>query len=181
MHDRAMTPNVDPRRRQLLAALAAGAALPALPARADGLPPPDGPPLLTVTGLISRTNDGAQAVFDLAMLAALGTVTYRTSTIWTQGEQSFTGVPVRQLLDTVGASGSTIEASAINDYLIDIPVAELAADAPIIAYLQNGRPMSVRDKGPLWVVYPYDSRTEYQSETAYARSIWQLARMDILP
>jgi hypothetical protein len=36
----------------------------------------------------------------------------------------------------------------------------------------------VRDKGPLWVVYPYDSKPDYQSELIYVRSIWQLAQME---
>jgi hypothetical protein len=39
--------------------------------------------------------------------------------------------------------------------------------------------MSVRDKGPLWLIYPYDSKAEYQSETIYSRSIWQLVKIDL--
>lgn len=38
--------------------------------------------------------------------------------------------------------------------------------------------MSVRDKGPLWVIYPYDSDPALQSEVTYARSIWQLVRIE---
>ncbi|HEX9857587.1 MAG TPA: oxidoreductase, partial [Paracoccaceae bacterium] len=48
-------------------------------------------------------------------------------------------------------------------------------------YAQNGVPLSVRDMGPLWVIYPYDSDVDYQSEVIYSRSIWQLQRMDIRP
>jgi hypothetical protein len=38
--------------------------------------------------------------------------------------------------------------------------------------------MSIREKGPLWLVYPYDLNKAYQSETIYSRSIWQLVRID---
>jgi hypothetical protein len=41
--------------------------------------------------------------------------------------------------------------------------------------------MSVRDKGPLWLVYPYDSAAKYQSEVVFSRSIWQLNRLEIAP
>jgi hypothetical protein len=41
--------------------------------------------------------------------------------------------------------------------------------------------MSVRDKGPLWVIYPYDAVPEYKSERIYARSIWQLVSIEVLP
>ena len=44
-------------------------------------------------------------------------------------------------------------------------------------YLRNGEPMSVRDKGPLWVVYNFDSNPEFQTEVMYSRSIWQLDRI----
>ena len=52
---------------------------------------------------------------------------------------------------------------------------------PIIAYMMNGEEMSVRNKGPLWLVYPYDLNHEYRSEVIYSRSIWQLDRIDVLP
>ena len=50
---------------------------------------------------------------------------------------------------------------------------------PIIAYYTNGEEMSRRDKGPLWVVYPYDSDIAYQTELVYSRSIWQLDRISV--
>ena len=51
----------------------------------------------------------------------------------------------------------------------------------MIAYERNGAVMSVRDKGPLWIVYPYDSNPDYQTEEIYARSIWQLEKITVKP
>jgi len=70
-------------------------------------------------------------------------------------------------------------ASAINDYTIEFPVEDALLEGPMIAYLLDGAPMSVRDKGPLWIVYPYDLNPDFQNEDAYARSIWQLDRIEI--
>lgn len=151
----------------------------AVPALADDLPAPTGEIVLTVTGDILVTNQEGSAVFDLAMLKAIGEVTFRTSTPWTEGEQSFTGVPLDALLQTIGVTEGTLTARAINDYAIEIPVSDAVADGPILAYLQNGDPMSVREKGPLWVVYPYDSKDDYQAEVIYSRSIWQLSSIDV--
>jgi hypothetical protein len=50
-----------------------------------------------------------------------------------------------------------------------------------VAYLRNGAEMSMRDKGPLWIVYPYDAKPDYQSELIYSRSIWQLDRIEVQP
>ncbi len=39
--------------------------------------------------------------------------------------------------------------------------------------------MAVRDKGPLFVIYPYDSNTELQSELYFGRSAWQLRTIEV--
>lgn len=152
----------------------------ALPLSAAELPAPAGPPLLTVTGRIAQTNDGNAARFDRAMLEAMAQTSFSTRTIWTDGEQHFTGVSLQALLAVLGARGDTIRATAINDYAVDIPREDWETGAPIIAYSNNGAPMSLRNKGPLWIVYPYDSDPAYQSEQIYARSIWQLDRIDVM-
>ncbi|SFE00813.1 oxidoreductase [Roseivivax sediminis] len=146
-------------------------------ALAQDLPAPDADPLLTVSGEIGCTNDGDSAVFDRAMLESMNPVTIETETIWTDGVQSFTGVPLGEILSAACAEGSAIQATAINDYAVEIPRADWEREGPVVAYLNNGEPMSVRDKGPLWIVYPYDSEPEFQSEVTYSRSIWQLDRI----
>jgi hypothetical protein len=148
---------------------------------AQALDPVSGEVVLTVSGAISETNAGDAAEFDLAMLEAMETVTVETTTIWTDGVQTFVGVPLVALLAKVGAEGDMLRASAINDYAVEIPASDAVDGGPIVAYLRNGEPMSVRDKGPLWVVYPFDAVTEYQSELIYSRSIWQLDRIEVQP
>lgn len=124
---------------------------------------------------------GHIASYDLAELQALGPVEVTTTTIWTDGPQHFTGVALDVLLADAGIDDGDIVATAINDYAIEMPVAEAARDAdglgPVIAYHLNGQPMSLRDKGPLWLVYPYDAKPAFRSEVVYSRSIWQLDRI----
>lgn len=149
------------------------------PAAAEALPVPTGEIVLTVTGDIQVTNQGDSAVFDAEMLKAIGEVTFETSTPWTDGVHSFTGVSLHRLMEELGVTDGSLKATAINDYAIDIPVSDAVENGPILAYLQNGNPMSVREKGPLWVVYPYDQNKDYQAEVIFSRSIWQLVRLDV--
>lgn len=86
---------------------------------------------------------------------------------------------LRDLLDHVGAASGMITAVALNDYLIQIPTSDATIPGPVVAYLHNGKQMSVREKGPLWVVYPYDDNPVYNTEEYYARSIWQLIRLEV--
>lgn len=141
---------------------------------------PTGPVLLTVSGAIENSNTAnGDAAFDREMLQALGAETIETTTIWTEGMQSFEGVSLQVLMDAVGATGSIMKATAINDYSVEIPAEDWVENGPIVAYSNNGEEMSVRDKGPLWVVYPYDSSPNYQTEVIYSRSIWQLDRITV--
>lgn len=147
---------------------------------ADTLPAPTGPVLLTISGAIQHHNAKDQAQFDLDMLRALEARDVTTTTIWTEGELQFTGVSLDVLLDHVGAEGSMIEARAINDYAVEIPVTDATPEGALLAYEIDGTPMSRREKGPLWIVYPYDASADYRSEVIYSRSIWQVDRMEIL-
>ena len=138
-----------------------------------------GEPILTVTGDVATSASGQGWQFEQADLEAMPRATIETTTIWTDGVQRFEGVSLHVLLDHVGAQPGTIRAVALNDYAVEIPTSDAMEGGPIVAYLRDGQTMSVRDKGPLWIIYPYDANEAYRSEEIYARSIWQLDRLQI--
>lgn len=141
---------------------------------------PSGDVILTVSGTIDTANVDGTAQFDMDMLKALPAHSISTSTIWTEGVLMFTGVPIALLLEELGSSGNTLRASAINDYTIEIPLDTLEDEHPILAYEMNGEPMHRREKGPLWVIYPFDSAEEFRTSQVFSRSIWQLDRIEIV-
>lgn len=125
---------------------------------------------------------GAEAPIMLTLeeLDAMPQVSFTTSTIWTDGDVAFSGVPLKALLADVAGDGSAVEMVALNDYKVAMPLSQLEEDAPIVATRMNGETMSVRDKGPYWVVFPYDAGAKYQTETVYSYSIWQLNRLEVV-
>lgn len=147
---------------------------------AHDLPEPQGPVILTVSGEIARFNGDGTARFDLEMLRDIGATDIATETIWTSGTPVFTGVELAEFLDYLGAEGEVIDAQAFNDYAVAIPVSDAVEGGPILAYEMDGKVMSRREKGPLWVIYPYDASADYRTEVIYSRSIWQLDRMHVL-
>lgn len=171
-------PPVTPRRAALLglAALPLVHVAPA-PATAGSLRRPQEPPLLTVSGRIGTRNDGDAAVFDRAMLEELGTAGFTTATPWYDGPVRFEGVPMARLMQVVGASGETVTAIALNDYSTDIPLADFARFGVLLAMRRDGRVMRASDKGPLFIVYPYDSAAELRARQYYSRSAWSVAQL----
>jgi hypothetical protein len=118
-------------------------------------------------------------VFDRAMLEALGTVSFETATPWYDKPMRFEGVPMSRLLETVQAYGDRVVATALNDYATEIPISDFAAFGTILAMKRDGTPLSVRDKGPLFIIYPFDSNPELRQQRYYGRSAWQLAQLAV--
>ena len=142
---------------------------------------PTGRTVLTLSGAIGVKNAGEVARFDMKMLEALPQHSFTTRTPWFDRPVQFTGPLLADVLAAVKAQGGSIRASAINDYTITIPMADASAHQIIVARLLDGKPMAVRDKGPLFVIYPFDSDAALRTSVYYERSIWQLKSLDVQP
>lgn len=142
--------------------------------KAESLPIPTGRPILEIAGAITRTNEPGRAVFDLAMIEALGLREVVTPTPWTDGPQRFSGIDPRALLAAVGATGRELEATALDDYRAVVPVEDLERYPMLLATRVDGRPMRVRERGPLWLIYPWGTHPETAEQPYRGRAIWQL-------
>ncbi len=162
-----------------LALTAAAGAVSSRRAFAASLAAPAEKPILTITGKIRITNVGDTAQFDRPMLEALGMKLIETHTPWYDKVMRFEGPMMRDLLASVGAFGETVEAHALNDYTTSIPIADFTQFGTILALKRDGNYLTVRDKGPLFVVYPYDTDTDLRQQKYYGRSAWQVAQFII--
>lgn len=149
------------------------------PTMAAELPAPTGDIVLTVTGNIDNTNHDGAAVFDQAMLDALPQRTTTTATPWYDDVESFSGPVVWSLLNAVGAHGTTVTVRALNDYSAEIPIEDFEANPVILASRLNGEILSVRDKGPLFVVYPFELDPDLYNEVYFGRSVWQVVSITV--
>ena len=146
---------------------------------AASLPQPSGAPILAVSGTIANTNGGDVARFDRGMLESIGTVELVTQTPWYDHVVTFEGVPISDLLDVVGAQGSEVLVTALDDYRSVIPMSDFESYRVVLALRRDGELMPVRDKGPLFIVYPFDSDPVLQSERYYMRSVWQVKELTV--
>jgi hypothetical protein len=124
-------------------------------------------------------NQVLEKQFNLAMLEALPQQTFTTMTPWDKSPIKFTGPLLRDVLGAAKASGKTIKAAALNDYATVIPVDDAYKFDVIVAHRMNGELIPVRTKGPLFIVYPYDTKPELRASTYYERSAWQLKSLSI--
>lgn len=147
------------RRGALCAALAASL-LAAAPAFADAL--------LTIT------TDEGEIALTREDIEALPQHEITTTTEFTDGAATFRGPLARDVLNP--PKGATVAVMrAINDYAIEIPIEDFTRFDVVLATHMNGKALSRRDKGPIWVMYPLSDHPELADPVYINRLIWQLA------
>lgn len=146
---------------------------------AHALEPAQGKVILTISGKVGEKNTANSAQLDLDMLQKLPQRNFSTMTPWDSKPIKFTGPLLRDVLALVKAKGRTLKAMALNDYQTSIPFDDATQQDVILAHRMNGEPIPVKTKGPLFIVYPYDSKKELQSAVYYERSAWQLKSITV--
>lgn len=153
-----------------------------VPAAADSnVPRPQGPVILTITGAVANAEDGAGASFDAASFAALPRHRITTATPWYDAPRTFEGPLLRDLLAAVGARGRTLRIEALNDYAATLPISDALRYDVIVADRIDGAPIPVRERGPFFIIYPFDQEPALKIEQYYQRSVWQVRSIDVRP
>jgi hypothetical protein len=132
--------------------------------------------------VVRNATDPAQAEvgFSEADLLALPQVTIRTRTEFTDGVVEFVGPLARDAVAMIKTGTATsVHLVAANDYAIDIPLSDLINYDVILAMQADGKRLTIRDKGPIWLMYPLDDHVELQDSLYNIRLIWQLTRIEL--
>jgi len=139
---------------------------------------PKGPVVLSVSGKVK--SPPGRADFDMAALAALPQHHHTTATPWYREARKFSGPLLRDVLAAAGAQGQALRAIALNDYRVDIPVGDVQRFDVILARLLDDQPMAVREKGPLFVMYPFADHAELRNAVYFSRCAWQLKAIEVV-
>lgn len=135
--------------------------------------------VLTIHGKdIKNANVGDTAQFDIPMLEKLAGRTATVDTPWMKGISTFSGPYLRSVLEAAGAEGTIVKITAINDYSSEVPIEDAAMDV-ILATRLEGNLMSVRDKGPMFLIYPFDRDSSLYTEKYFNRSVWQIDEIEV--
>lgn len=141
-----------------------------------------GPALAGAMLTVINTTLGPDAAkeFSRTELTQMQQTSYQTTTEWTDGAPTFSGPLAREVIAAVGVGEATMAVlTAANDYSIEVPIEELLKYDVILATSVDGKRLSLRDKGPIWVMYPRDQHKELQDPAFNGRMIWQMVRIEL--
>lgn len=137
-------------------------------------------PLPALADAILTLSRGGET-FELSYedLKALPQHSVTTTTEFTDGPITFTGPLARDVLEQVGLDeAERVRLTAMNDYFIEVPTRDFAEYDVIMALEADGRRLSRRGKGPIWLMYPMSDYPELQDPLYNARLIWQLVSVE---
>jgi len=123
---------------------------------------------------------GEKLVLELDEIKAMERTSITTHSPWLPGAVTFTGVRVSTLLNHIGAKSAKFEAIALDDYRFVVDGVDFDKYPVILAYERDGKPMTVRELGPLWIMFPFDDYPELLNEKNKGAAVWQLLEMVML-
>ncbi|WP_417883690.1 hypothetical protein [Vibrio rumoiensis] len=114
-------------------------------------------------------------------LESLPQTTFTTSTPWTKGIHSYQGPKLNLIINKLSKPLNGIRIYALNGYSYDIGIKDLQKYPFVLALQQDSKNMTLRNKGPLWVLVPFDQNPKFISdEKLLNQSVWQVNKIRAL-
>ena len=134
-----------------------------------------------LTAVLNQGSDAEKSVsFTVEELLAIGSHTLETGNDYVEGKKQFTGPLVRDVFAHLGVEEVKLaRMTAANDYSVEITADEFEKYDVIFALNMDGTRLSMRDKGPIWLMYPVSDHEELQKPIYNSRLIWQLVEVVI--
>ncbi|WP_051539764.1 hypothetical protein [Sulfitobacter sp. 20_GPM-1509m] len=129
-------------------------------------------------------SDGSPVkTYSMDQLDALEQTTYVTKNPYIDDTSEFSGPLARVVLADAGQDmpdGAQLRVTAINDYKIDMPLTDFLDYDVIFATRRDGETMSLREKGPIWIMYPISDHAELEDDAINNRLVWQLKSIQVV-
>jgi hypothetical protein len=144
------------------------------------VPAPENDIILTISGKIGTTNADDAIEMDLATIESVGLVDYTVTDPFENKEITYRGPLMSDLLALwqVPDDATTLHMVALNDYAVDVPLADLKQYPVIFALQADGEYLPVSTRGPAMLVYPYDD-FEFEQSVYNDYWIWQLKSIEV--
>lgn len=135
------------------------------------------PVVLTVYGNIElNEQQHTQLDFTLSELQALTQADMTTAHPWSAEPRRYRGVDMISLLNNLFSQKNilSLQLEALNDFSVVVNWDQISSYSPILAWQENKQTMSLRNKGPLWLILPFDQVPQIQQADFLHFMIWQL-------
>lgn len=135
------------------------------------------PVILSVHGDIQLHGSQHQKIdFTLKDVQALTQAEITTAHPWSAQARTYNGVDLNALLEQLFGHTQIkrLNLEALNGFSIALDWSEISHFSPILAWQDNGKVMSRRNQGPLWLILPFDQAPSVKQADFLHFMVWQL-------
>jgi len=126
-----------------------------------------------------QISTGLVQSWSLGKVDALSQQRTTTHSPFFPGTKTFSGPLLADLLAAALSAepkeSTPIKLIALNNYSIQTTFGKLKHADAIVATRKNDLPMSIKDRGPFWIIFPLTKRPDLENEDFYRLMIWQLS------
>jgi len=135
--------------------------------------------MLEVTGNLSPSMDEDTVIILRRDVEKLPQKSITTTSHITDDPITYSGPLFTDLLNLAGAQGDLVTVVAWDDYLAEIKVEDLNKYGVILATHENGKQLSMENRGPMYVVFPFSDYPEIRNDLYYNKSVWQIKTIEV--
>ncbi|MDA0996888.1 MAG: molybdopterin-dependent oxidoreductase [Proteobacteria bacterium] len=129
-------------------------------------------PAIAGDSLRVRTRSGERTL-SVAEIERLPTFQVTTSTFWPGDDGTYQGVLLADFLKLTGIDGAKeIRVTAIDGFSQIIPSSDWQRWPVVLATRRDGKPLTIRAKGPARVIYPRDMDPQLSESVYRLRWVW---------
>ncbi|ANQ84858.1 hypothetical protein dqs_1820 [Azoarcus olearius] len=122
---------------------------------------------------------GSVRELSLADIEALGLHEVRTATFWPADDGVYQGVLLRDVLKAAGLGDAlAVRVAALDGFSQLLPRADWMRWPVLLATRRDGKPMSVRNKGPFRIIYPRDMSPALDDPIYRLRWVWLIRSIE---
>ena len=126
--------------------------------------------------------DTREIPLDEAALAALPQTEFETATPWTAGVHRYRGPTLKAMLAAQGLKDVThVRVTGLNGYQQQFDLAPFAQVPLTLVRYQDDKPLTRRNKGPVWLLMPFSEYPEFDVSPIHSFMVWQLVRIEVIP
>jgi hypothetical protein len=97
-----------------------------------------------------------------------------SETFGIKGRHSWQGISLQDLLKLIDSKGQSLRLQALNGYYATLPISDVERFNPVLAYRRDGHNLTIREKGPFILIYPFNKFKELGQQIYINRSVWQI-------
>lgn len=128
---------------------------------------------------VNVTSEGMNLSFTEAQLLALPQHDIYTSLPWTETKHTYSGPYLDDVLRMAQADGPWVCFEALDKYKVTLDYGLIKDFKPIIALKRDGKSLTVRTKGPLWLILPVDDHATLNAALYNDFMVWHLIKISV--